>query len=391
VITEEEFMQDIDWLNFLKFRVSYGLTGNDGVGLNSYQATVGFGSYNNQANILTNQLGNPALSWETANPLDIGMEFEVFDRVSGNLTWFNKTSKNLLFGVPLSRTTGHGSITQNIGELYNRGIEFEANVDVIRTRDFKWNLGGNISQLTNEVTKLPVDGNGEKITIQNSLTYTAVEGYAIGTWFMREWAGVDPANGDPLWYMDDGNGGRTTTNNINDADFYDQDAARLPTLFGGINTRVDIKSFYVDANLYYNFGNKIYDNWAFYMKSDGQYVTSFGQYAEQMDRWQQPGDIAQNPKNIYGGNKNSNSGSSRRLYDGDFLRLKTLNIGYNVPARYLQNIGLKGASVYALGQNLWTYAYDKDLGFDPEQGTGSVAGLSVPPLQSITFGVKVNF
>src|SRR5690606_31252081 len=124
---------DISWLDFLKVRMSYGLTGNAGVSLNSYQATVGFGSYNNQANILTNQLGNRDLTWETANSLDLGLEFELLNRIAGSVTVFNKVSENLLFSVPLSRTTGHSSQTQNIGSLYNRGIEAELNLDVIRT------------------------------------------------------------------------------------------------------------------------------------------------------------------------------------------------------------------------------------------------------------------
>lgn len=396
VISEEDFMQDISWLNFLKIRTSYGLTGNAGVSLNSYQATVGFGSYNNEANILTNQLGNEDLSWETATSFDVGLEFEIFDRLSGSVTYFNKESSDLLFSVPLSRTTGHTSQTQNIGELYNRGIEAELNIDVIRTRDLKWNIGGNISTIKNEVTDLPKDGNGEYITIQSSLQYTAVIGYPVRTWFMKEWAGVDPENGDPLWYMDvlDANGNptgeRTTTNDYTLADEYDMGASQIPTLFGGINSRLDVKGFYASATLYYSFGNKVYDNWAGYMMSDGFYTLNFNQYASQYDRWQQPGDIAKNPKLIYGGNKRSNSASSRRLYDGDYLRLRNLNIGYNIPTDLLQSVGLKGATVYFQGQNLWTYAFDEDLNFDPEQGS-SILNLNVPPLKSITFGINVNF
>lgn len=391
VLTEEDYLADLDWLNFLKVRASYGLTGNASVGINQYQATVDFGSYNLQPDIQTDNLGNNTLTWEKANSLDIGVEFEVFDKVSGGVTFFRKDSYDLLFNVPLSRTTGHNAQEQNIGELYNQGIEAELNVDVIRNRDFKWNIGANLSTLKNEITKLPVDGNGEVIEITGTTQYRASLGLPVRAWYMREWAGVDPANGDPLWYMDDGNGGRTTTNSYNSADLYYQNANPLPTLFGGINTRIDVKNFYVSTNLYYSFGNKVYDSWAFYMKSDGQFYTAFGYYQEQEDRWQQPGDIAKNPKPILGGNQNSNSNSSRRLYDGDYLRLKTLNLGYNVPAKYLQNIGLKSASVYFLGQNLWTYAFDDDLGFDPEVDAAGYLNLNAPPLQSVTFGVKVNF
>ncbi|MFP8487749.1 SusC/RagA family TonB-linked outer membrane protein [Gracilimonas sp. Q87] len=390
VMTEEEFMEDYEFLDFLKFRASYGKTGNSSVGLNNYQATVGFGSYYDIATIQPSNLGNRSLTWETANSLDIGVEFELFEKVSGGVTVFRKDSKDLLFNVPLSRTTGHNSQTQNIGELYNKGIEIEANFDVIRTRDFKWNLGGNFSALKNEVTKLPVDGNGEDIEVTTGTRYIAVEGYEVNAWYLRGWAGVDPNNGDPLWYTDETES--ATTNDYNAAERYYQGANALPDKFGGINTRIDVKNFYATANLYYSFGNKVYDNWAFYMRSDGRFAGSFGQYGRQSDYWTSDNTDAENPRPIYGtGNLNSNSASSRFLYDGDYLRLKTVNIGYNIPVKYLQEVGLKSAQLYFVGQNLWTHVFDDRLKYDPEVQASGFTSLQAAPLKSVTFGIKVNF
>lgn len=399
VLTEEEFMQDISFLDYLKVRTSYGKTGNAGVGLNQYQATVGFGSYNDIATIQPSSLGNKNLTWETANSVDVGVEFELFEKVSGGVTWFRKDSKDLLFNVPLSLTTGHGAQEQNIGELYNQGIEIEANIDVIRTRKFKWNLGGNFSSIKNEVTELPVDGNGDDIELTTGTRYRAVEGYEVNAWYMQEWAGVDENTGAPLWYMDDPNGdGRITTSDYNQADRYYQGASALPTTFGGINTRIDIMGFYASANLYYSFGNKIYDSWAFYMLSDGRVAGSFGSYARQADYWTPDNRDAENPRPVLGGTANgalgignSYSTSSRYLYDGDYLRLRTVNIGYNIPAKYLQNVGLKSATLYFVGQNLWTHMFDEDLKFDPEVRADGFIDLNAAPLKSVTFGVKVNF
>ena len=391
VLTEERFLKDLNWLNYLRARVSYGKTGNASVSLNSYQATVGFGGYNGTPSILTSNLGNRSLSWETALSYDFGLEFELFERVSGSATYFRKDSQDLLFSVPLSRTTGHSSQNQNIGELYNQGLELELNVNVYRSRDFSWSFGGNFTRLKNEVTKLPVDGAGDNIEIKTSTRHTAVEGYAVNSWFMKEWAGVDPTNGDPLWYTDDGNGGRTTTNSYAAATLYSQKAGALPNLFGGINTRVDFRNFYASANLYYAFGYKIYDNWAFYMRSDGAFYGSFGMYSRQYDRWQQPGDVAQNPLPRPGGNKNSNSASSRFLYDGDHLRLKDLRIGYNIPRSVLENVGLTSANVYFLGTNLWTHAFYDNLKYDPEAIADGFTSLQAPPMKSVTFGVILNF
>lgn len=392
VLTEEDYMEDLDFINFLKVRGSYGKTGNSGVGLNAYQATVGFGSYNDIADIQPNQLGNSQLTWETANSFDLGLEFELLERVSGNVTFFRKDSKDLLNEVPLSYTTGHTIQDQNIGELYNQGVEIELNADIVRTRDFKWNIGGNFTDLKNEITSLPVDGNGDPIELTTGTRYRAVEGYAVDSWYMQEWAGVDSETGDPLWYMDDGNGGRTTTSNYNQADLYYQGASALPTTFGGVNSRIDIMDFYVSANLQYSFGNKVFDSWAYYMRSDGLFAGSFGQYSRQADYWTPNNTDAENPRpEPASTHHGSNETSSRFLYDGDYLRLKTVNIGYNVPAKYLQEIGLKSATVYFLGQNLWTYVLDDNLKYDPEVRADGFLDLQAAPLKSLTFGLKVNF
>src|SRR5699024_9931857 len=221
ILSEEDFLQNADWLSFLKLRASYGKTGNANIGLNEYQALVGFGSYNDMPNIQPSQLGNLGLTWEKANSIDAGIEFGFLDnRIDGSITYFRKESKDLLYDVPLSFTSGYASQVQNVGELYNQGLEVELNGNIVNTNNVSWNLAGNFSTLENEVTKLPTDANGNPIDIKTSTRYRAVEGYEVNAWYMREWAGVDSENGDPLWYMDDGNGGRTTTNNYNEADSY---------------------------------------------------------------------------------------------------------------------------------------------------------------------------
>ena len=142
----------------------------------------------------------------------------------------------------------------------------------------------------------------------------------------------------------------------------------------------------------------MYDNWAAYMRSDGTYAGSFGQYARQSDFWTPENTDAENPYPWYGTHINSDGNvsgarntSSRYLYDGDYLRLKTLNIGYNIPASFVQDIGLKSATVYFVGQNLWTYVFDEDLKYDPEVQSSGFTSLQAAPLKSVTFGVKVNF
>lgn len=391
ILTEEAFLQNVSWLDFLKLRASYGKTGNASIGLNQYQATVGFGSYNGQSDILPSALGNKNLTWENKKSAEAAVEFRVLNnRLDGSATFFRENSYNMLFSVPLSRTSGHNSQTQNLGKLYNQGVELTLNADIIREENFTWNLGGNFTTLKNEVTELPEDPNGNAREITSSTQYTAVEGYEVGAWYMKEWAGVDPATGDPLWYINDGNGGRTTTNNYNKADSYYQGGNAQPTSFGGLNTQINVFGFSVSANLYYAFGHKVYDTWGLYMENGGD-LLFYGRYESQMDYWKKPGDHAKNPRPILGGNKNSNAVSSRYLYDGDYLRLKTLSIGYNIPVEYLQNLGLKSAKVYFLGQNLWTYTYDEDLKYDPNVNSSGFLNFLGAPQKSITFGIKAEF
>lgn len=392
VLTKEDFMKNLGMVNNLKLRTSYGKTGNAAIGLNQYQATVGFGSYDDVASILTNNLGNEKLTWETANSFDIGVDFGLFDRINGSLTFYNKVSNDLLYAVPLSRTSGHTSQTQNIGSLYNRGIEFELNAEVIRGRDFSWTVGGNLATLKNEVTELAKDGNGKSITVKTSSRYSAVEGYSVNQWFMKEWAGVNEVDGKPLWYMDDPAGGpRTTTSNYTLATPYDQGANALPTLTAGFNTRVDFMGAYVSAQFNYASGNKVYDAWAAYMSSDGRYSGSYGQYGTMSDYWTPTNTGAKNPKPLYAINQNSSATSTRFLYDGDYIRLRTLNIGYNIPTSFVKKAGLTSATVFVVGQNLWTYAFDENLKFDPEVDAGGFFDLNAQPMKSFTFGININF
>lgn len=396
VLSKEDFMKNISMINNLKLRTSYGKTGNAAVGLNQYQATVGFNTYAGSATILTNQLGNQDLTWETANSFDVGIDFGFLDRISGSLTYFNKTTNDLLYNVPLSRTSGHTAQFQNIGSLVNSGIEFEFNLDVVRTKDINWTIGGNFATLHNEITELAKDGNGEDIEITSATRYLAVKGYMVNQWFMKEWAGVDPANGDPLWYKDivDANGnvtGKETTNVYADATPYDQGAGALPTFTSGFTTRLDVYGFYVSAQLNYIAGYKVFDSWANYTLSDGRLINAYNNYASATDYWTPTNTGAPNPKPILGGNRNSYSASTRYLYDGDHLRLRNVNIGYNLPSSLVRKAGLRSATIFMVGQNLWTYAFDKNLKFDPEVDADGFFNLNAMPMKSFTFGININF
>lgn len=390
ILTEEAFLSGNNVLTFTKFRGSYGKTGNAGVALNSYQSFLSYsGQYNSLPAVSPGQVGNSELTWENNFQLSLGLDVGLWDRLDIGIEYYNRLSTDLLFNVPLSRTTGFANQTQNLGEMVNKGWEVVIKGDIVRAGDFVWNLGINFTTVDNEVTKLPRDGNNEEIGIETS-TYKITEGQPAYIWYMPTWAGVDPANGDALWYTDDTES--ATTNDYNAAEDVFQPGARIATLFGGIDTRLEWRGFYLTANIYYQTGNYVWDTWGRYNQSDGQFTYNIANgYARQFDRWQQPGDNAANPRNVYGNPSNSNNNSSRRLYDGTFLRLRNVTLGYDFPTEWVNKAKLQSARLYIMGNNFATWKRDPLLEFDPEVGGNGALSLNPGVLKTFSVGLNLSF
>ena len=390
VISEEGFLSGSNILTFAKIRASYGKTGNAGIGLNSYQSFLGFsGDYNGLPAVSPSSVGNAELTWENSNQFSVALQTSFLDRINLEVEYYNRLVYDMLFDVPLSRTTGFTSQTQNLGEMVNKGIELQADADIIRSGSFTWNLGLNFTTVDNEVTKLPRDANGMEIGIETG-TYKITEGQPAYAYYMPTWAGVDPATGAPLWYTDETETATTSTLSLAGDAF--QGMAPHATFFGALNTRVEFKGIYLTASLYYSTGNGVYDTWAFYTQSDGsQTFTIANGYASQYDRWQQPGDISPNPINIYRNTNQSNGLSSRRLYDGTYLRLRNVALGYNIPGNLVSKAKLSSARIYLMGNNFWTWKKDKQFEWDPEQGSNATINLVPSVLKTFTVGINITY
>jgi TonB-linked SusC/RagA family outer membrane protein len=390
VFSDEAFMQNMNWLNTSKIRVSYGKTGNAGVGLNQYQSTLSYsGTYNGTAGSFPQNPGNDLLTWETNNSINVGLDFGVFDRVNGSVEYFSRESSDLLLDVPLSYTSGFSSQTQNVGKMVNKGIEVQLNGDIIRTSNVLWNLGFNLTSLDNEVTELPTSSDGEEIGITTS-TQTVTVGQPVYGWDLKTWAGVNPDTGEPLWYVD-GQSGETTSVYADAGRSY-QGTSAAPTLYGSIFTRVEFFGVYISGSMYHSSGNSVYDSWAYYTQSDGRFTYNVANgYARQYDRWQNPGDDAPNPQNIWGNTTSSNSNSSRRLYGGDYWRLRDVTIGYNLPQDLISSLGVGNINIYIRGTNLWTKVKDPLMEFDPEVPASGFISLQAPPLKTLVGGLKIDF
>lgn len=391
ILSEESFMDNVDIFDNLKFRASYGTTGNNSIGNYAALGLLGFASaydYNGLGGSTYTQLANPSLKWEVNISTDIGVEFEMLDnKLSGEFVYWTRTSSDLLFDRPIPvSSAGFSELTTNLAELENSGIEASLNYRIINNKDLVWSVNANITTINNEITSLPAD------FVQNGTKRFEV-GVDRYQYFIQEWAGVDPANGDPLWYRDvvDGNGDptgqRETTNDYSQADRYSQGSS-LEDFFGGFGTNLNYKGFDFQAIFSYKAGGKIYD----FERADLLHMgaTPGVQLAsEAKDAWTTDNTDTDVPRFIKNNPDNFNNTSSRFLYDGDYLRLKNVTLGYSVDQSLLDKINVRSLRVFVTGENLLTFAAYE--GIDPELPRSGNSNNIFPASRTITAGINLGF
>lgn len=383
-IDQEKFMSRFPVIDQLKVRGSYGLNGNAAIGNYDSRALYAYGAnYNQLPGSRPDAIGNDNLTWELNKPLDLGIDISVLkNRVNLTVDYYIRKTSNLLLNEPLSLTSGFSTILRNIGSMENKGIEVALNLVPVKTKDFEWNFNMNFSQNKNKITSLVnnadvLDG-----------VYIRRVGYDFQTFYVRQFAGVDPANGDPLWYTDLNKS--ATTNDYSKALRTPDYGSASPKYFGGITNTFTFKGFSIEAQFYYNVGNYVRDSWGGFYLSSGSNGT-FNKVVRQLDAWKKPGDITDIPKYVYGGNKLANNFSTQYLNKGDYLRFRNLQIGYQFPKELIQKLKISSFSAYVRGTNLFTWVKDKNLPFDPEQGIGSATNLEVFIPRTITAGVNIGF
>ncbi|HRG82101.1 MAG TPA: TonB-dependent receptor [Chitinophagaceae bacterium] len=384
IISEESFLHSNRVLSFLKLRTSYGRTGNAEIGnfssLNLYTSAA----YANIAGLVTSQIGVPGLTWENTDQFDIGLDFGFWNnRISGEIDYFKKNTKDILLNVPLPATNGYTNITKNIGDMVNTGWEFTLNANIIRSSSFNWTTSFNISTYKNEVTRLvsPVPPGAR------TLGRLAV-GSPFGEFYGRKYMGVDPANGDALYMMADG----STTNDYSAA--VDTVVGNPnPDFYGGWNNKFSYKGFDLDIQCQFVSGNDLYNIAGFFQSVNGDYFDN--QTVDQLNYWKKPGDVTDIPQpRLYDGNGAGKS--SRWVQDGSYFRIKSVNLGYNFPRKMLQKIKIDNARLYVAAQNLFTFT--KYKGYDPEVNTTYIGNLNLghdfytpPQARTITVGINLGF
>ena len=364
-----------DFFDDLKLRASFGTVGNAEIGDFKYSTNVSSmdekhrpNAYNDHSGIAQLNIGNPDLSWETKREWDFGLDMTIFDkRLNFVFDYYHAKSYNLLLDVPVSLTTGFATRLQNIGSLVNQGIEVTLSAAPIQKQDFSWNVKAVLSINKNEVTDLGGVPFLTGITFKDRKAPAV--GRPLGSWYMRGWAGVDPKNGRPLWYTDSTE--TATTSDYNKAELYYQGNS-IPRFVGGLTNTLRYKGISLSFLLDYKGGYKVYNSWAVYYDAEGPGIQgNGGRETSFKDHWSPDKPNARYPKyDVTAGPSSeilkSSMPSTRFLYDADFIRLRTLQLSYSLPENIAKDLSLTSFTFYIKGTNLWTYAFDKDLYFDPE-------------------------
>ncbi|MDW7693569.1 SusC/RagA family TonB-linked outer membrane protein [Flammeovirgaceae bacterium SG7u.111] len=416
VISNESFL-DVDAINFLKLKTSYGITGDQGQeyypGYDLFEIT----NLNGTPSLTFDTKGNPDLTWETAKMFQAGVEGKIGKFLDFGIDYYNKSTDNLIFDRRVGPSLGYAIITVNDGKLVNSGIEFDFTGHILNKTDFYLDLRVNGEILSNELTQMPIDpATGEQKTLDISGSYGRAVGYSMYDYYMREWAGVDPANGDALWVLNyddlDGDGAytegeeissmteylaekpnanvlATTTNAYSTATQKFVGKSAIPDVRGGLNLNAGYKGINLQVLFRYQLGGYGYDN-AYADLMNNHQVGQGNFHTDIRNRWQQEGDITDVPRYDNDLTQNYSSRSTRFLTKADYFTLSNVRLGYTFPQTLTQKLRIQSFDVFVAGDNL--FLTTKRDGFNPTTDIqGDSNRYTYDPLTTFTLGGKIKF
>ncbi|MCS5490250.1 SusC/RagA family TonB-linked outer membrane protein [Algoriphagus limi] len=381
-ISSESFMEGLTWLDNLRLRASFGITGNSNIANFASRTLVGnTGQYLGNGTLGLSQLGNDLLTWEESVTTNIGLDWTIFNgRIIGTVDFWRRDSEALLFNTPLPTDSGFGSITRNTGKVRNQGIDFDLQTVNVVAGKFQWSTAFNITFLENELMELYDDLD----RIGNSL----IVGKPISFWYTHQFLGVNPANGRAMY--DDGNGGYTYIVGESTLDYR---GSGFPGSYGGLANTFSYGPLSLEVFFQGQFGNLAGNQDMFNLEDWG--ASTGNLRINQLDYWRQPGDITTVGRPYEGGQapgtSNIDTFSTRFLSDGGYVRLKQVTLNYVLPSSAAQKIGMQGLSAFVQGMNLATFT--KYTGQDPEV-VGIAENVSIgrfPNGRQISAGVTLTF
>ena len=378
-LKKENFLKDVDWLDLLQARATYGLVGNStGAGSYDYYGLFGTGSmYNGQSSMGISNPSNSTLTWEKVGSFNAGVSFGFLDRVVLNVDAYRRKTTDMLMEIPFSYTTGFGGGMGNIGAMVNKGFDADVNVKILKSNDFDWTFKANVNYNKNEITEL-FAGRDEYIIANTGMKLEVGKPY--GEFYMVEFAGVDPRDGKPMWYDIDGNLTKVY-NEERDSKFTGKQ--RFAPWSGGFGTSFSWKGLSITADFAWQAGKYMTNNDNYFLKNANQ-GTSFNQAVDMLNIWTKPGDITDIPK--YGEQVQFDT---HLLEDASFLRMKNLIVQYSFPEKWMKATkGIQNAKVFFVGRNLFTAT--KFSGYDPEPDINLVK-FNYPNTRQFVFGMELTF
>lgn len=377
----EDFLKGNNVLTNGMLRISYGTVGNQDIG---WYGARGFyvagNNYHGASGMIPGSISNRNLTWETSKKFDVGLDLSFIRRLHLTLDFYNEVTSDALMEVPLSRTTGMTSVYQNIGKIRNRGIEVGLNAGIISNSNINWTAYANLTYNQNRVIELasdePIEG-----------TYTIVKpGYPYNQFYMKEWAGVNPENGKPLWYLNEE--GDETTSDYNAAAKRYVGSAE-PKVFGGFGSQFSWKGLDVNIAFNYRLGGKVFDSGASFVGWGMAGRTPLVDIVE--NSWTPENKDAKHPQFLYGDPDKATSRSSRYLMSGNYLKLSNIQLGYTLPAALTSKAYIEKLRIYVSADNVYTWTASDFRGYNPETFASGIIAWQYPATTTLMAGLQVTF
>ena len=392
-ISQEEFMKRALWVNDLRLRATYGVSGNQLNSAYPYTNLWAIGEMDGQPTISQSSVGNPDLSWERNKQVDVGLDFRLWDRVYGSFDWYNRRTHDLIWNRPTPASTGLTSRLENVGVLQNAGFEFDITVDLIKSRNVYWNIGINGAFAQNKLIEFPEElGNAALGGDYVSGAFLRGKGKSYYNLYLFDYAGVDPETGGELYWKNttDSEGnvtGRELTSNFAEANQYEMGDA-LPDMTGGLRTTFRWKGLDLNIQTAFQIGGKQWDGASANMYDPGRAGFTVSDDLIR-NTWTPENPNAEFPMLMYGGTWQFPASNVNALYrDASYFSLKNLNIGYTLPQKWTSKLSIESLRIFFNADNLcFVSAHD---GFDPRMGFSSMNGFQFPQARTFTFGITLN-